>query len=49
MWVSELTKENLTKDVIDCLLFEGLNDNGASVDCIIANAGVTEAPKSSTL
>lgn len=35
MWVSKITKENLTNDVIDCLLFEDLNDNGASVDCII--------------
>ncbi|MBD5163001.1 MAG: YdcF family protein [Oscillibacter sp.] len=35
MWVSKITKENLTNDVVDCLLFEGLNDNGASVDCII--------------
>lgn len=35
MWVSKITKENLTNDVIDRLLFEGLNDNGASVDCII--------------
>ena len=35
MWVSKITKENLTNDVIDHLLFEGLSDNGASVDCII--------------
>ena len=35
MWVSKITKETLTNDVIDRLLFEGLNDNGASVDCII--------------
>lgn len=35
MWVSKITRENLTNDVIDRLLFEGLNDNGASVDCII--------------
>ena len=35
MWVSKITKENLTNDVIDRLLFEGLHDNGASVDCII--------------
>mgnify|MGYP002508923571 CR=1 FL=1 len=27
--------DDLTNDVIDRLLFEGLNDNGASVDCII--------------
>ena len=35
MWVSKITPEDLTNDVIDRLLFEGLNDNGASVDCII--------------
>ena len=35
MWVSRITKDDLTNDVIDRLLFEGLNDNGASVDCII--------------
>ena len=35
MWVSKITKEDLTNDVIDRLLFEGLSDNGASVDCII--------------
>ena len=35
MWVSKITKENLTDDIIDGLLFEDLNDNGASVDCII--------------
>lgn len=35
MWVSKIAKEDLTNDVIDRLLFEGLDDNGASVDCII--------------
>lgn len=35
MWVSKITKEDLTNDVIDRLLFEGLRDNGANVDCII--------------
>ena len=35
MWVSKIEKENLTNDMIDHLLFEGLNDNGACVDCII--------------
>lgn len=35
MWVSKITEENLTNDVIDRLLFEGLNDKGASADCII--------------
>lgn len=35
MWVSKITKENLTDDVIDRLLFEGLADTGANADCII--------------
>ncbi len=35
MWVSKITKEVLTNDMIDRLLFEGLNDNGVNVDCII--------------
>lgn len=25
MWVSKMTEDNLTKDVIDCLLYESLN------------------------
>ena len=43
MWVSKITKENLTNDVIDRLLFEGLNDNGASVDCIIVLGSIKAA------
>ena len=43
MWVSKITKESLTNDVIDCLLFEGLSDNGASVDCIIVLGSIKAA------
>ena len=43
MWASEVTKENLTNDVIDRLLFEGLNDNGASVNCIIVLGSIKAA------
>jgi len=43
MWVSKITKEDLTNDVIDRLLFEGLNDNGASVDCIIVLGSIKAA------
>ncbi|MDE7220495.1 MAG: YdcF family protein [Oscillospiraceae bacterium] len=43
MWVSKITKENLTNDMIDRLLFEGLHDNGASVDCIIVLGSVKAA------
>ena len=35
MRVSEITEENLTNEIIDCLLFEGMEDTGESVDCII--------------
>ena len=35
MWVSQITEDNLTNDVIDRLLFEGLNDYGAKADCIV--------------
>ena len=35
MWASKITEEDLTNDVIDRLLFEGLHDTGANVDCII--------------
>lgn len=30
MWTSKITKEDLTNDVIDRLLFEGLHDNEIS-------------------
>ena len=43
MWVSKITKDNLTNDVIDRLLFEGLNDNGTSVDCIIVLGSIKAA------
>ena len=35
MWVSKITEKKLTNDVIDRLLYEGLNDVGENVDCII--------------
>lgn len=43
MWVSKITKEELTDDVIDRLLFEGLNDNGENVDCIIVLGSIKAA------
>ena len=43
MWVSRITKENLTDDIIDGLLFDGLNDNRASVDCIIVLGSIKAA------
>ena len=44
MWVSKITEEYLTNDVIDRLLFKDLNDNGTSADCIIV-LGSTKAAK----
>ena len=35
MWVSKITEDNLTNDVIDRLLFQGFNDTGMHVDCIL--------------
>lgn len=35
MWVSQITEEMLTKDLIDRLLFQDLADTGEKVDCII--------------
>ena len=35
MWVSTLTKETLTDDIIDRLLYKGLQDTGESADCIL--------------
>ena len=43
MWVSKITEEELTSDVIDRLLFEGLSDNGTSVDCIIVLGSIKAA------
>ena len=43
MWVSKITKEELTNDVIDRLLFEGMGDNGASVNCIIVLGSIKAA------
>ena len=35
MWVSKITEDDLTDEVIDRLLFEGIEDTGENVDCII--------------
>lgn len=41
MWVSKITEDDLTNDVIDRLLFNGLNDNGENADCIIVLGSVS--------
>lgn len=43
MLVSQIQEENLTADVIDRLLFEGLEDTGESADCIIVLGSSTAA------
>ncbi len=35
MWASEVSKETLTDEIIDSLLFDGLDDDGTEADCII--------------
>ncbi len=35
MWASEISKETLTDEIIDSLLFDGLDDDGTEADCII--------------
>lgn len=44
MWVSEITEDNLSDEIIDKLLYEGLNDTGEEVDCVIV-LGSMKAPK----
>ena len=35
MWVSELEKSNLTEDIVDRILYKGLEDSGESADCVL--------------
>lgn len=35
MFVSELREEDLTVDVVDKILFQGIVDSGENVDCAI--------------
>lgn len=35
MWVSKITEEDLTEQVIDRVLYEGIQDTGEKIDCII--------------
>lgn len=42
MWVSKITEDSVTDDVIDRLLFDGLEDNGEAADCVIV-LGSTKA------
>ncbi len=40
MFISELTIDNLTDEIIDRVLFEGIEDTGENVDCIIVLGSV---------
>lgn len=42
MLISELTTENLTDEIIDRVLFDGIEDTGEDVDCVIV-LGSTKA------
>lgn len=42
MWVSQLTEAQLTDEIIDHLLFDGLEDGGQQADCILV-LGSTKA------
>ena len=35
MWVSKITEEDLTNELVDRLLFKDLEDTGENIDCII--------------
>ena len=43
MWVSEITEENLTDEIVDNLLFEGLSDPGKKADCIVVLGSIKAA------
>lgn len=43
MWVSKIAEENLTNEIIDKLLFEGLEDKGERADCIIVLGSIKAA------
>jgi uncharacterized SAM-binding protein YcdF (DUF218 family) len=35
MWISEIDKDHLTDEIIDRVLFKGIDDTGENADCII--------------
>ena len=43
MLVSEITEEDLTADLIDRLLFQGLEDTGEKADCLIVLGSIKAA------
>lgn len=43
MWVSKITEKDLTPEIVDRLLYEGLEDTGENVDCIIVLGSIKAA------
>lgn len=43
MFVSNITEQDLTEDLIDLLLFQGLEDTGEKADCIIVLGSIKAA------
>ena len=43
MWVSEIKEENLTDEIVDSLLFAGLQDQGEKADCIVVLGSIKAA------
>jgi len=43
MWISEITEEDLNNEVIDSILFEGIQDTKEKVDCIIVLGSIKAA------
>ncbi len=35
MWISDINKDNLTDEIIDRVLYEGLEGAGENADCIM--------------
>ncbi len=43
MWVSKIEEKDLTPEIVDRLLYEGLEDTGENVDCIIVLGSIKAA------
>lgn len=43
MLVSTITEQNLTNDIVDRLLFDGLEDTGEPADCILVPGSMKAA------
>jgi uncharacterized SAM-binding protein YcdF (DUF218 family) len=43
MWVSDLSEDDVTDEIVDRLLFEGIKDTGENADCIIVLGSIKAA------